>query len=141
MHDTTTPRLSRLVTALPADDGSDPAVIVLGAPSLDARDSSRFAPSNRRTFLARASTLSLALPSFGAALAACAPEDGGARRDSARAGGAASGAGATGQADDSLALHNSNQPARLRGPEGPGPRDVFRHRSEHQCRRRAVPSL
>ena len=109
MHDQTPPRLSDLADALKPNGDGGPAVLVLGSPAIE-QPAGLLAPSNRRAFLARASTLSLALPGLGAALAACAPEDGGTRRDSARAGGAASGAGGAGQgrSDDSLQLHNSN---------------------------------
>lgn len=103
MHDLPSPRLSDLVDALKPDGAADPAVLVPGAPAI-AEAPAQFAPSNRRTFLARASTLSLARPGFGAALAACAPDDGDARRDSTGAGSA----GASGRGDDSLALYNSN---------------------------------
>ncbi len=63
------------------------------------------APSSRRAFLARASTLSLALPGIGAALASCAPDGSGGLKDSA-----ASAAGTAGGAagHDSLSLQNSN---------------------------------
>jgi nitrite reductase (NO-forming) len=107
MHESTTPRLSDLAARLTPADDRDQAVLVLGTPMVE-EPQGLLAPSNRRTFLARASTLSLALPGLGAALAACAPEDGSARRDAARAGGAtATGAGGQGSGD-SLTLHNSN---------------------------------
>jgi nitrite reductase (NO-forming) len=59
----------------------------------------------RRTFLARASTLSLALPGRGAALAACAPGTSGSG-DSTSARDVTG--GAAGSAQDSLRHHNSN---------------------------------
>ena len=98
-----TPRLSELARELPAPSRdaapagtpgpADPAVLVLGpgAPH------ELVAPTNRRTFLARASALSLAIPGVGAALAACSP--GGDGSDSARvAQGARDSAGAGGAA-------------------------------------------
>ena len=78
MHDPA-PRLSDLVeqsAASSRSDDLDPAVLVLGAESGTRTD--------RRTFLARASALSLAIPGVGAALAACSP-DGKRGADSARA--------------------------------------------------------
>ena len=62
--------------------------------------------TGRRAFLARASALSLAIPTVGAALTACSPRGGGGA-DSARGGGGASGAQAAGGAD-SLRHLNSN---------------------------------
>ncbi len=111
MAESTPPRLSDMVRALDAadrassanhDEGENPAVLVLGNPRVDAGNA-LLGPSNRRGFLARASTLSLALPGIGAALAACAPGSPDAR-DSGQAGGAA-------QRGDSLgdrSLQNSN---------------------------------
>ena len=74
------PRLSDLVQATdsraPGDlpDDRDPRVLVLGDPTL-AETPAFDGPSSRRVFLARASTLSLAIPGLGAALAACTPAD------------------------------------------------------------------
>jgi nitrite reductase (NO-forming) len=61
--------------------------------------------STRRTFLARASTLSLALPGLGAALAACAPERPNESSDSSQSG---SQGQRTGGPPDALDLSNSN---------------------------------
>ena len=78
------PRLSALVERLdPRDDSGgveDARVLVLGSPQLEAPNGIFETPSSRRAFLARASTLSLAIPGLGAALAACSP--GGGRGDS-----------------------------------------------------------
>src|SRR4051812_2025285 len=88
-----TPRLSDLAERLPVRSAHDvpgdpraldPAVLVLDAP---AGIHPLATPSDRRTFLARASALSLAIPGVGAALAACSPNDRGTREDSARAAG------------------------------------------------------
>ena len=76
MHDPAAPRLSDLVDQLhpsPQSSDLDPAVIVLDG-----------VPTDRRTFLTRASALSLVIPGVGAALAACSP-DGKRAADSARA--------------------------------------------------------
>jgi nitrite reductase (NO-forming) len=76
---------------------ADPAVLVLGGPTPAARGLA--GPSSRRTFLARASALSLAIPGVGAALSACQPGAGGAP-DSAR--------GAAGARDTVTGLDNSS---------------------------------
>jgi nitrite reductase (NO-forming) len=71
------PRLSDLVDALPAasrHDESESRVLVLGAPAVEPVTPRAGALTTRRAFLARASTLSLAVPGLGAALAACAPD-------------------------------------------------------------------
>src|SRR5690606_20283810 len=84
-------RLSEMMSKLEANDSAagvsahdsaDPAVIVLGSNVENPAGS----VSSRRAFLARASTLSLALPGV-AALAACSP-GGSAAGDAAAAGGA-----------------------------------------------------
>ena len=71
------PRLSDLVEDLESKGdraGGDPAqVLVLGAPAIEELNGILETPSSRRVFLARASTLSLAIPGLGAALAACSP--------------------------------------------------------------------
>ena len=66
MRERTTPSLSELIE--------------LGAPALS--NDAIPASGSRRAFLARASTLSLALPGIGAALTACTSENGAQRRDS-----------------------------------------------------------
>ena len=68
-------------------EAEDAAVLALGADPADV--------TNRRAFLARASALSLAIPSVGAALAACSPAGGTRQGDSAR-GAAKQGAPAAG---------------------------------------------
>ena len=80
-----TPRLSDLADQLDARERrlgvaepSDAAVLALG---IDLSGD----VSNRRTFLARASALSLAIPGVGAALASCSPSGGPAQADSSRA--------------------------------------------------------
>ena len=105
------PRLSDLAHALtdgrPGDaDGLDSAgaerpVLVLGAPSLEREPSLLESASSRRVFLARASTLSLALPGIGAALAACSP-GGQQAGDTARA------AGDAAATPDGMLHQNSN---------------------------------
>jgi len=65
------------------------------------------APSGRRTFLTRASALSLAIPGLGAALTACAPGGTG-TRDSAQAGTGRGGPGGAVAGADSLRHQNSN---------------------------------
>ncbi|HLV25754.1 MAG TPA: multicopper oxidase domain-containing protein [Gemmatimonadales bacterium] len=80
-----------------ADGTRDPAVIVLGSPVASAPGTT----TNRRAFLARASTLSLALPGV-AAIAACAP-----------GGGGAGGSAAAGTADSLSALDLQNANSRL----------------------------
>ena len=98
MHDESAPRLSVLAERLEheasaaGDDAVlDRSVLVLGAPSLGTVGDLLAAPSSRRAFLARASTLSLAIPGFGAALAAC--SGGSPGGDSAKATGRGAGAG------------------------------------------------
>ncbi|MGI8844553.1 MAG: multicopper oxidase domain-containing protein [Gemmatimonadaceae bacterium] len=114
MRKTTPTRLSDLAATMntrsteeqhESGDDHDRPLLVLGAPGIDASGNPLTSPSNRRAFLARASTLSLALPGIGAALAACAPDGQSSRRDSA-----ASAAQQTGgrSGEDSLGLHNSN---------------------------------
>lgn len=114
MHESIPPRLSELVTTMTAestlhseaaDDADNPAVLVLGAPAIDAIDRLTTGSTSRRTFLARASTLSLALPGLGAALAACSPGEQRGRSDSSQASSSGSGAGST---NDSLQLQNSD---------------------------------
>ena len=93
MNDESVPRLSLLVgqlaqqkSAAGEETGDDRSVLVLGSPPLGAAGDLLSAPSSRRTFLARASTLSLALPGFGAVLAACSGgERAGPKSDSAGA--------------------------------------------------------
>ena len=89
------PRLSDLArastdarNASPGSDSRVPdgAVLVLGAPAVEPQ-AGLATPSTRRDFLARASTLSLALPGIGATLAACSPPGGQQGRDTARAAG------------------------------------------------------
>lgn len=87
MPDSALTRLSDLAGELSSTEpdacaSSDERVIVLGAPTIAA--DALATRGSRRAFLARASTLSLALPGIGAALAACAPEGDGQRRDSGR---------------------------------------------------------
>ena len=110
MADSVPPRLSDMVRAMDAsghaatagsdDERGNPAVLVLESPRIDP-GSELLGPSSRRGFLARASTLSLALPGIGAALAACSPESQAGRRDSGQTGGAA-------RTGDSIGLQNSN---------------------------------
>ena len=69
-------------------DGNDTPVLVLKDPALP-EVAEQPTMSSRRVFLARASTLSLAIPGFGAALAACSPGGAGSG-DTARAGTAGS---------------------------------------------------
>ena len=88
-------------TNVSSDPISDPNVIVLGAGSPFALNLE--APSTRRSFIARASTLSLAIPGLGAALAACSPDERNVPSDTTRTGGAPAAAGA--QAGN---LQNSN---------------------------------
>ena len=108
-----TPRLSDLADRLDRADppgrrdaAADEPVLVLGAPRLadevaGAPASPFAAPSSRRAFLARASTLSLAVPGLGAALAACGGEGAPPAGTGAAQGAAAGGA-------DTLALRNAN---------------------------------
>lgn len=115
MHESTPPRLSDLVIGMTADntaaqtgsvgDAENRSVLVLSAPCLDAPGDLMTTPSSRRAFLARASTLSLALPGLGAALAACSPDGQSGRRDSGQSGNQGT---ATGTTQDSLQLENSN---------------------------------
>ena len=110
MSASTPPRLSDLVTGMDADrmagrttsggDTEDRKVLVLGAPRIETPEDVTTTSSSRRAFLARASTLSLALPGLGAALAACTPDGQRGRTDSGRSGNAAT--------QDSLRLQNSN---------------------------------
>ena len=77
MHDPAASRLSDLseqLGASPDSDDIDPAVLVLGG------------STDRRSFLTRASALSLVIPGVGAALAACSPGQA-RRRQCARRGG------------------------------------------------------
>jgi len=83
---------------------SDPSVLVLGAPATPPPHDLSLG-NTRRAFLARASTLSLALPGIGAALAACAP--GGSRGGDSTGARNATG-GTAGSAQDSLRHHNSD---------------------------------
>ncbi len=78
MNDESVPRLSVLAERLnqqPSgardDTREDRSVLVLGSAPLGTVGDLLAAPSSRRAFLARASTLSLALPGLGAALSAC----------------------------------------------------------------------
>ena len=114
MRDATPTRLSDLAATMKtrsteeqnqSGDDRDRPVLVLGAPGIETSANPLTAPGSRRAFLARASTLSLALPGIGAALAACAPDGQGSGRDSG-ASAARKAADRTGQ--DSLSLHNSN---------------------------------
>ncbi|MEJ7812500.1 MAG: multicopper oxidase domain-containing protein [Gemmatimonadaceae bacterium] len=118
MRDSPPPRLSDLAARMTAQrtaaqtergDGSDDSenrpVLVLGDPGIDTSRDGITAPSTRRAFLARASTLSLALPSLGAALAGCSPDGASGRRDSGQSANQGTPAGA---GQDSLQLHNSN---------------------------------
>ena len=82
---------STRASASPSLDDSQPSVLVLGDGSTDA--------TSRRAFLARASTLSLAIPGVGAALAAC-TQSAPPRPDTARSGAAAA-ASTAGQAGNS----------------------------------------
>ena len=88
----------------PSADGSDATVLVLGgeAPA----GASSVGPTDRRTFLARASALSLAIPGIGAALAACTPAGSGGG-DSAK-GGVAAGSAQGAASEDTRRLGNSN---------------------------------
>ena len=87
MSDAEPPRLSDLVEDLESKDdraGGDPErVLVLGAPRIEELNGILETPSSRRVFLARASTLSLAIPGLGAALAACSPGKSGVRDSTA----------------------------------------------------------
>jgi hypothetical protein len=117
MHESVPPRLSDLAERLAEGDTPEggeraddqaPAVLVLGAPAVQPSPASGdlLATSSRRAFLARASTLSLALPGLGAALTACSPGgSSGGGGDSAQAGGKGALAGG---AQDSLRHHNSD---------------------------------
>ncbi|WP_310572063.1 multicopper oxidase domain-containing protein [Gemmatimonas sp.] len=79
MTDSTVPRLSSLVDRLLSEDlppfhqlyADDQAVLVLDSSAIV--QPAPAGSTDRRAFLARASTLSLAIPGVGAALAACAP--------------------------------------------------------------------
>lgn len=94
--------LSRLEDRTRGDgDPSEDAAIVLGAASAAGPEASG-SPS-RRSFLARASALSLAIPGVGAALAACTQGTPSPRRDSARAGAPQAGTPAAGRVP-----HNSD---------------------------------
>ena len=110
MHDPNVPQLSDLLDDLanrapgsstPSASGLDPAVLVLSEG--DGSPEARSARQNRRTFLARASALTLAIPGVGAALAACSPQ-GGTTRDSGRAAAGSS----TGAQQRSRGPHNSD---------------------------------
>jgi Putative multicopper oxidases len=57
-----------------AEAGAESPLLVLGTPALERTETFFRASSSRRAFLARASTLSLAIPGVGAALAACSPD-------------------------------------------------------------------
>lgn len=111
MSGSTPPRLSEILGG-PDPSERSPAnqvdtewpVVALGAPSLEPTEMSFGSPTTRRGFLSRASTLSLALPGVGAALAACSPDSGGSG-DSTKP--SAQGLSAT-TAQDSLRLHNAN---------------------------------
>ena len=112
MHRSPPPRLSELLTrpAPPSlagqsegiENSTNRPLLVLGDPGIDASGDAMIASSSRRAFLARASTLSLALPGLGAALAACSTEEQGRRGDSGQS--VTQGRGAP----DSLQLQNSN---------------------------------
>lgn len=107
MADSDPPRLSALVERLPERPGSgappgtvqaeDPTVLVL-----QDGQTSMSGVQDRRTFLARASALSLAIPAIGAALAACSPSGNGSGRATADSAGHRSATGGTG------ATHNSD---------------------------------
>ena len=99
-------RLGRRDTPEQENDSAtaDPSVLVLGTPATPSPHDPSSA-STRRAFLARASTLSLALPGIGAALAACAP---GSPRGGDSAGARNAAGGAAGSAQDSLRHHNSD---------------------------------
>jgi hypothetical protein len=84
---------------------SDPSVLVLATPATPPAAHDLSLPDARRAFLARASTLSLALPGIGAALAACAP---GSSRGGDSTGARGTTGGAAGSAQDSLRHHNSD---------------------------------
>src|SRR5688572_26160740 len=96
MIESTPPRLSDLVLGMTAtrsdkqleraDESEHRPVLVLGAPRIEAAPDALMMPGSRRAFLARASTLSLALPGLGAALAACAPDGQDSGRDSGLSG-------------------------------------------------------
>jgi len=109
------PCLSDLADRLAADDASAPRdrdsatrpVLVLRPPMLTTSPDDDLAVSSRRVFLARASTLSLALPGIGAALAACSPS-GGARGDSTRSQAAGTAQRASADTQDALRHHNSD---------------------------------
>jgi nitrite reductase (NO-forming) len=99
MREPIVPALSTLIDQLDANrssqggqcqEMSDEAVLVLnaGAPALTTGDT----VASRRTFLARASALSLAIPGMGAALAACSPTASTPGADTGRATGTAPGA-------------------------------------------------
>ena len=99
MHQSPPPRLSELVNTLSAGDQApmrdDERVIVLGVPAVGT-EAGLTAPASRRAFLARASTLSLMIPGFGAALGACArdrDDEGQARNEQPRGGGQKDGIG------------------------------------------------
>jgi len=88
-------------------DGETRPVLVLNEPAIPEM-AEQPTMSSRRVFLARASTLSLAIPGFGAALAACSP-GGTASGDSSSAKAAGSAAqGASGAQRDSLLHDNAN---------------------------------
>jgi nitrite reductase (NO-forming) len=110
MNEPNPPRLSDLAERLDdldrRDDGaprraSEHGVLVLGK-AFEPHADDPMINGSRRAFLARASTLSLALPGVAAALAACSPGGTGNRPDSGESGAVAGGAG------DSLSPLNSN---------------------------------
>ena len=100
-------RLTQQGSAAGDTDAGDRPVLVLGSPPPGIADELLHAPSSRRAFLARASTLSLAIPGFGAALAACSSSegnDGGTARGSASVAGRAASPGAAA----GTTVHNSD---------------------------------
>jgi nitrite reductase (NO-forming) len=100
MQQPTPPRLSDLTAEAPCSrDAEDRAVLVLQSPAIDPPSNPLTGPGSRRAFLSRASTLSLALPGIGAALAACTPDGPGGRADSGQV---------ARVRQDSLDLSNSN---------------------------------
>lgn len=107
-----TPRLSDILDPRDSSErnlttnriDAERTALVLGAPNLEPAETLFRSPSTRRGFLFRASTLSLALPGVGTALAACSP-------DSSRSGGDTKPSGqrgTTGAAQDSLRHRNSD---------------------------------
>ena len=81
------------------------------APEPNAISTLLSAPADRRTFLARASVLTLAIPGVGAALAACGPASGSGAPDSVKVSGAAPAGVAAGGSPE------LGQPSRHRGAQ------------------------